>query len=149
MKTKDLINVWNAPDNSRLTPKQMSIRLPLHVAAKLSALCEMFPKKTKTEIIGDLLATALNDVVEGLSVEPYPEEEGHADPDLYWGDRKRYEQLVSKYLQEMESEEHPGDEPEETKPGPKQRGPLGKKLQVGARGKRAATGTSARSRRSK
>ena len=70
METKDLVKLWNAPDNTRLTPKQMSIRLPLHVAAKISALCEMFPKKTKTEIIGDLLATALEAVAEGFSSNP-------------------------------------------------------------------------------
>ena len=75
MQSKDLVKLWNAPDNTRLTPKQKSIRLPLHVAAKISALCEIFPKKTKTDIIGDLLATALDDVEEGLSSEPYPWEE--------------------------------------------------------------------------
>jgi hypothetical protein len=60
MKPQDLAKVWDAPDNSKLTPKQISIRLPIHVAAKISALCDMYPRKTKTEIIGDLLATALD-----------------------------------------------------------------------------------------
>ena len=114
MKTKDLVSVWSAPDNSRLTPKQMSIRLPLHVAAKISALCEMFPKKTKTEIIGDLLSTALEDVTEGLSNEPYPEEEQN-HPDDIMGDRKRYGDLVKKYLAEieMETDKSDGSEKEE------------------------------------
>lgn len=57
----DLHKVWAAPDNSRLTAKQYSFRLPVHVAAKLSALCEMFPQKTRTQLVGDLLATALED----------------------------------------------------------------------------------------
>lgn len=62
MKPGDLTKVWTAPDNSRLTPKQQSFRLPLHVAAKLDALCSIFPNKTKTEIVGDLLATAIDEI---------------------------------------------------------------------------------------
>ena len=59
MKAKDLVAVWGAPDNSRLTAKQASFRLPVHVAAKIAALCEMYPQKTKTQIVGDLLSAAL------------------------------------------------------------------------------------------
>jgi len=41
MKASDLVTVWSAPDNSRLTAKQYSFRLPVHVAAKLAALEEL------------------------------------------------------------------------------------------------------------
>lgn len=147
MQSKDLLKVWNAPDNTRLTPRQISIRLPLHVAAKISALCEMFPKRTKTEIIGDLLATALDDIAEGLSSDPYPEEAGYAHPDDYWGDRRRYEGLVSKYLEEMESEERSREESETT--GPKQAATPVNKSEAGTRRKRVGTETGARSGRTK
>lgn len=63
MKAADLSKVWSAPDNSRLTRKQQSFRLPVHVAAKIEALCELYATKSKTEIVGDLLATALDEVV--------------------------------------------------------------------------------------
>jgi predicted DNA-binding protein len=53
---------WAAPDNARLTAKQYSFRLPVHVAAKLAALEEMYPNRTRTQIVGDLLAAALDDV---------------------------------------------------------------------------------------
>lgn len=66
MKSSDLHNLWTAPDNSRITSKQFSFRLPVHVAAKLSALIEMYPQKTRTEIVGDLLAAALDEVVKGM-----------------------------------------------------------------------------------
>ena len=66
MKPVDLAKVWAAPDNSRLTAKQQSFRLPVHVAAKIQALCELYPHRTKTEIVGDLLSTALEDVIRGL-----------------------------------------------------------------------------------
>jgi hypothetical protein len=49
MKAADLVNLWNAPDNSRLTTKQLSFRLPVHVAAKLPALCDLYPNKNRTE----------------------------------------------------------------------------------------------------
>lgn len=66
MNPKDLVKVWDAPDNSKLTPKQISIRLPILVAAKINALCEIYPRKTKTEIISDLLSTSLDQLEEGM-----------------------------------------------------------------------------------
>ena len=62
MKNSELIKVWALPDNSRVTSKQLSFRLPVHVAAKISALSDMFPNKTRTEIIGDLLTSALEKI---------------------------------------------------------------------------------------
>jgi hypothetical protein len=69
MKTKDLINVWDKPNYGKLTPKQVSIRLPILLAAKISALCEMYPRKTKTEIIIDLLSTSLEQLEESMPSE--------------------------------------------------------------------------------
>jgi len=66
MNPKDLVKVWDAPDNSKLTPKQISIRLPILVAAKINALCDIYPRKTKTEIISDLLSTSLDQLEEGM-----------------------------------------------------------------------------------
>ena len=71
MEPKDLAEIWGEPDNTRLTSKQISIRLPIHVAAKISAICEMYPRRTKTEIIGDLLAAALDRFAEELLNEPF------------------------------------------------------------------------------
>jgi len=61
MKSQELHTVWSAPDNSRLTAKQYSFRLPVHVAAKLAAIGEMYPHKTRTQIVGDLLSTAIEE----------------------------------------------------------------------------------------
>ena len=66
MKPTDLHKLWASPDNTRLTPKQASFRLPVHVAAKIAALAELFPQRNKTEIVGDLLAAALEDVKNSL-----------------------------------------------------------------------------------
>jgi len=66
MKSADLHAIWSAPDNSRLTAKQWSFRLPVQVAAQINALCDLYPKKTKTDIVSDLLAAALADFVPKL-----------------------------------------------------------------------------------
>jgi len=108
MKTKDLITLWTAPDPPRLAPKQTSIRLPMLVAAKISALCDMYPKKTKTEIIGDLLTTALDQLECEL-----PSRKGQPcmeDPDtgetIYEdvGECARFHRITEKYLRELETE---------------------------------------------
>ena len=104
----DLHKVWAAPDNTRLTSRQFSFRLPVHVAAKLSALCELFPEKTRTQIVGDLLATAIDDfarsfpVVKGdlLCIDPSSGEEIY-DED---GQGKEYQKLADHYYRELEIE---------------------------------------------
>lgn len=66
IKPADLHKLWSRPDNSRLTSKQFSFRLPVHVAAKIAALCEMYPTRSRTEIVGDLLSAALDDAIAAL-----------------------------------------------------------------------------------
>ena len=106
MNPQDLLKVWDAPDNSKLTPKQLSIRLPILVAAKISALCDLYPRKTKTEIIGDLLSTALDQLgaalpsIKGQQIGvcedgPYYEDDGPCG---------RFNSLTEKYLRELEKE---------------------------------------------
>ena len=69
MKPQDLVQIFEAPDLSILTPKQMSFRLPIIVAAKISALNRLYPNKTKTEIVGYLLASALDQLEEAMPSE--------------------------------------------------------------------------------
>ena len=107
MKSKELISYWGSPDNSRLTAKQYSLRLPIHVAAKISALCDLYPNKNRTQIVGDLLATALEDVEAALPTEmgevidvddrnePIYEEIGPA---------VRFRNLARRYQEELEAE---------------------------------------------
>lgn len=109
MNTKDLHAVWNAPDNSRLTAKQYTVRLPVRVAAQLAALSEMYPRKTMTELIGDLLASALDQLAEDL-----PRTNVGAGPAFTTSDGEevwnqtgpgvRFEELFKKKLEEFEAE---------------------------------------------
>ncbi len=117
MKTKDLINVWDIPDYGKLTPKQVSIRLPILLAAKISALCEMYPRKTKTEIIVDLISTALEQLEESMPSEkgalignePSVSETGEFQNFSYnvyedIGIKGRFSALTEKHLRIMEQE---------------------------------------------
>jgi hypothetical protein len=115
MKPSDLLTVWNAPDNSRLTGKQFSFRLPVHVAARIAALCELYPSKSRTQIVGDLLAAALDEVQRN-----FPEVQGAfftTDPDtgndLFEdvGPVAQFRKLSNKHFKELEAElgtEQPG-----------------------------------------
>src|SRR6266568_650899 len=108
MKTKDLITIWGAPEPPRLAPKQFSIRLPMLVSAKVSALCEMYPKKTKTEIIGDLLTTALDQLerdfppVQGRAIGDHPETGETMYEDV--GKGASFRRLTEKHLREIEKD---------------------------------------------
>jgi len=107
MEPKDLVKVWDAPDNSKLTPKQLSIRLPILVAARISALCDMYPRKTKTEIIGDLLSTALDQLeaalpsIKGRKMGEIPDEGPYYEE---VGLRGSFRSRTIKYLRELEEE---------------------------------------------
>ena len=62
MKVSHLHDIWAGPDNTRLTNKQFSFRFPTHIAAKLAALGDLYPQKTRTQIVADLLTAALDDL---------------------------------------------------------------------------------------
>jgi hypothetical protein len=66
MKTSHLHDMWGGPDNSRLVSRQFSFRLPVHVAAKIAALSDMYPTKNRTQIVADLLTAALDDLERNL-----------------------------------------------------------------------------------
>lgn len=66
MKSSHLHDMWSTPDNGRLVSKQFSLRLPVHIAAKIAALGELYPQKNRTQIIADLLTLALDDLERNL-----------------------------------------------------------------------------------
>jgi hypothetical protein len=108
MKAHELITIWGAPGVPNLTPKQISIRLPILVAAKIAALCDLYPRKTKTEIIGDLLNCALEQIEEGFPriKGRFLEEESGPEGMVYEdnGIRSEYLSLTEKYLRELEKD---------------------------------------------
>ena len=107
MKASDLANIWASPDNSRLTSKQSSFRLPVHVAAKLAALSEIYPQKTKTQMVADLLSAALADLEQGLPSFPgtfFVEDEVGQPLFEATGPAERFRTLTNKHYLELEKE---------------------------------------------
>ena len=108
MKSSDLHSLWAIPDNSRVTSRQYSFRLPVHVAAKIEALCEMYPTRNRTQIVGDLLASALQEVES--SFPPVKGKDLWEDPDtgeaFYEdvGPVARFRKLANKYYIDIEKE---------------------------------------------
>lgn len=108
MKASDLVTVWSAPDNSRLTAKQYSFRLPVHVAAKLAALEEMYPGKSRTQLVGDLLSAAIAEVekafpvVLGEVVALHPDTGEELFDEI--GPRVQYQSAATRHYTEIEKE---------------------------------------------
>jgi hypothetical protein len=105
MRVKELIEGWDKGAAGELASDTYSVRLPLDAAAKLEALVEMFPLRTREQFIAELLGVALDEVVSAF---PYVQgdkviardEEG--DPmfeDI--GHTPRYLQLVHKHMDRL------------------------------------------------
>jgi predicted DNA-binding protein len=108
MKSSHLHSLWVTPDNARLTSKQYSFRLPVHVAAKIEALCEMYETRTRTQIVGDLLASALDELEASLPVALGKEVDEHPETGetIYEaaGRRAWFRDVANKHYKEMEKE---------------------------------------------
>ena len=107
METNHLVRTWVGPDNSRLMRNQTSMRLSVHVAAKISALCEMFPQRSKTQIINDLLSTALEELERSLE-DTHPWEESEEGLENLPTRKADYQALVKKYLTAIETSDGGG-----------------------------------------
>jgi hypothetical protein len=102
MDSKYLLKTWTGPDNSRLMRNQTSMRLSVHVAAKISALCEMFPQRSKTQMINDLLSTALDELERDLE-DTHPWEQSEEGLENLPTQKSNYQALVKKHLEEIEA----------------------------------------------
>ena len=80
MTVKDLIHLWEKHANGALTEETYSVKLGVNDAAKIHALQEMYPKRSKEQIINELLSAALSELetslpyVEGNQVVSYDEQ---------------------------------------------------------------------------
>lgn len=62
MNITDLLKAWESSASGQLTAKEYRIGLPLHDAAKIAALAEMYSRRNETEIISELLTAALTEL---------------------------------------------------------------------------------------
>nr|WP_319491782.1 hypothetical protein [uncultured Desulfobacter sp.] len=89
---------WFSPDNSSFSPKQTSIRLPILSAAKIDALCAMFPSMTKSSIINDLIIEALESFATELETEPGNTRGYKNLSDENISEKALFEKLTQQYL---------------------------------------------------
>src|SRR3569623_133514 len=83
MKVYDLLKSLQGDAAERRAVREFTVRLPLHDAARLLALAEMYPGRTETQLVGELLSAAIDELeaafpyVQGSAVVA---EDDHGEP---------------------------------------------------------------------
>jgi hypothetical protein len=108
VKIKELIKEWEKTASEESAPHKYTLKLPLSVAARISALAEMYPQRSKDEIVIDLLTTALDELLEAFPYEPGDSVTGtdeFGEP-IYEdvGLTPQFIELTHKYTQALEKE---------------------------------------------
>ena len=70
MKIKALAKHWEKQAKATMTENEYSFRLPIEDAAKIEALAEMYPKRTQSELLGELISSALEELETSLPYVP-------------------------------------------------------------------------------
>jgi hypothetical protein len=70
VKFKQLLENWQQSATGERTAVEYAVRLPLDDAARLHALVEMFPARTREQLITDLLSAALQEVAAAMPYVP-------------------------------------------------------------------------------
>jgi len=71
MTVRELYRQWEKRASAPLTRQQYQICLPEHDAARIEALAEMYPLRTREQLITELLSAALDELEQS-----FPYEEG-------------------------------------------------------------------------
>ena len=108
VKFKELLDSWQNSASGARTAAQYAVHLPLDDAARLHALAELFPGRSREQLITDLLSAALQEVAAAIPYVPGSrvisrDEQG--DP-LYEdvGLTPRLIELTRKHRQRLEAE---------------------------------------------
>jgi hypothetical protein len=72
VKFKALLDRWRKDSPPLRTVREYAIRLPLEDAARLHALCELFPGRTVEELVTDLMHAGLDEIVAAMPYEEGP-----------------------------------------------------------------------------
>jgi hypothetical protein len=104
----ELLERWQQDASETRTAAEYSVRLPLDAAARLHALADIFPGRTREQLITDLLGIALQELAAAI---PYVQgkkvisNDEHGDP-LYEdvGLTPRLIELTRKHRKKLEAE---------------------------------------------
>lgn len=70
VKFKQLLESWNHGAAVERTAAEYAVHLPVEDAARLHALAELFPNRTREQLITDLLSAALQEVATAMPYVP-------------------------------------------------------------------------------
>jgi hypothetical protein len=108
VKFKELLDTWRQDAAGARTVTEYAVRLPVDDAARVHALADLFPGRTREQIITDLLGAALQEVAIAMPYVPgkkviSTDEQG--DP-VYEdaGPTPRFAELTRKYRKQLEAE---------------------------------------------
>lgn len=106
MKVKNLVSKWQSGTDAAPTGPSYQVRLPTYDAAKVAALCDIFPGMDEQRILSDLIAAALDNVSSAFAYEPGDEIAGYdeAGEPMYTdaGLRPRFQQLARRHAEQLE-----------------------------------------------
>ena len=111
MQGKHLQGPPEAASEECLTAREYPVRLPVHDAARVAALAEMYPHMGDERIITDLLSAALDELEAALPYRPGDRviaEDDHGDP-IYEdvGPTPRFQRLTQRYSRLLEQDAEP------------------------------------------
>lgn len=107
MRVRDLLEQWQQASEAEALDQEFLVKLSRQEHAKISALAEMFPGKTPTDIVHDLIAAALAELEATMPYVPGERvisEDEQGDP-IYEdvGPTPVFKALTRKYLEQLES----------------------------------------------
>ena len=108
MKIRELVSTWEEQAKGRLTPTTYHIHLDLESAARIAALCEMYPKRGPQELLGELIGAALEELeasmpyVQGSQVVATDEQGDPLYEDI--GPTPRFLALSRRHLHQLSSQ---------------------------------------------
>jgi len=66
MKIRQLVNHWQSTGDDNTPKVDLHVEIPIHDAARLAALADLFPALKAEEIVAELLHCALDEVQEAF-----------------------------------------------------------------------------------
>jgi hypothetical protein len=108
VRFKELLESWQQGAAGTRTAAEYAVRLPIDDAARLHALAELFPGRTREQIITELLSAALQEVTGSIPYVPGKKvisRDDQGDP-VYEdaGLSPRLAQLTRKHRKELEAQ---------------------------------------------
>ncbi len=105
MGIRELLRIWEQESSTPVSPQEYRLRLPIYDAAKIAALCEIYPGRTEEQIIAELIHAALHELVAllpyraGEQVQMIDEQGDAVYEDI--GLSRRLHDLTDKHLQRI------------------------------------------------